>query len=545
MNRLAAFAERHVRASLAALLLALLALAWSNRFIQDDAFIAFRYADHLVRGEGLVFNPGERVEGYTCFLWVVLIAAGMRAGLDPVTASRIIGLLACAGSLIGTHALVRALSGSRLVALVTVLVLGTNYTFSAYATGGLETQLQTCLVTAVLALGATELLGDRARPARLLVASALAALAILTRPDSLLLLTPMGLALAARVLTGQGTGRARLLSLALLIVPCALVVGAWIMWKIGYYGAVLPNTFHAKVAAAASLPRGLFYLYQFVSSYWLAAGVALAVWMWRDLLAVGGRAARVMLVTLAAWLAYVAAIGGDFMEFRLLVPVLPLVSWALVRTAQLLDLRARLGSALIALALAGSLQHAIVYNRVRHPYGNESVRELMDNLYGPRTNWVGLGRALRRDLGADSTVVIATTAAGAIPYYSGLRAVDMLGLADPWIARHGIPYTEVPGHRRVASLDYLVRRRVTLIIGHPTPAFPRPGPLCVQDFDLPQWEDGTSDGRGFPPDLRAVEIAVGSGPRMLAYYLTPNARVDEAIRSRGWRVRDVADCAER
>jgi hypothetical protein len=43
-------------------------------FIIDDAFISFRYSENLVRGHGLVFNPGERVEGYTNFLWVMVMA---------------------------------------------------------------------------------------------------------------------------------------------------------------------------------------------------------------------------------------------------------------------------------------------------------------------------------------------------------------------------------------------------------------------------------------------------------------------------------------
>ncbi len=49
-------------------MLLLTVLAWSNRFIQDDAFISFRYAENLVQGKGLVYNEGERVEGYTNFL---------------------------------------------------------------------------------------------------------------------------------------------------------------------------------------------------------------------------------------------------------------------------------------------------------------------------------------------------------------------------------------------------------------------------------------------------------------------------------------------
>src|SRR5260370_30295516 len=47
----------------------------------DDAFIVYRYAANLARGEGFVFNPGERVEGVTCFLWAIALAPTAALGL--------------------------------------------------------------------------------------------------------------------------------------------------------------------------------------------------------------------------------------------------------------------------------------------------------------------------------------------------------------------------------------------------------------------------------------------------------------------------------
>ena len=47
-------------------------VAW---FLCDDAFISFRYTRNLLEGHGLVFNPGEYVEGYTNFLWILELAA--------------------------------------------------------------------------------------------------------------------------------------------------------------------------------------------------------------------------------------------------------------------------------------------------------------------------------------------------------------------------------------------------------------------------------------------------------------------------------------
>ena len=65
--------------ALIALLFALGASAFTylcvtQDYVIDDAFIGFRYARHLYEGHGIVFNPGENVEGYTSFLWVVMSA---------------------------------------------------------------------------------------------------------------------------------------------------------------------------------------------------------------------------------------------------------------------------------------------------------------------------------------------------------------------------------------------------------------------------------------------------------------------------------------
>jgi len=57
----------------------------------DDAYISFRYARNLLEGHGLVFNPGERVEGYTNFLWVMLLAGARVLGVGFETASRVLG----------------------------------------------------------------------------------------------------------------------------------------------------------------------------------------------------------------------------------------------------------------------------------------------------------------------------------------------------------------------------------------------------------------------------------------------------------------------
>ena len=73
-------------------------LAWQVSVyfhLVDDAFISFRYARNLADGQGLVFNPGhERVEGYTNFLWVLVLAAARLVGVRPEVAAPWLGIAA-------------------------------------------------------------------------------------------------------------------------------------------------------------------------------------------------------------------------------------------------------------------------------------------------------------------------------------------------------------------------------------------------------------------------------------------------------------------
>ncbi len=65
----------------------------------DDSLISYRFARNWAEGFGPVYNVGERVEGYTCFGWVALLAGTDRVGIDVETASKALGIaggVACA-----------------------------------------------------------------------------------------------------------------------------------------------------------------------------------------------------------------------------------------------------------------------------------------------------------------------------------------------------------------------------------------------------------------------------------------------------------------
>src|SRR4051794_35113210 len=79
------------------------AAAWLSHFSTyqvDDAFIVYRYARNLATGAGFVFNPGEQVEGVTCFLWTVLLAGVHGSGLPLPAVTPLLTLAAGLGTML-------------------------------------------------------------------------------------------------------------------------------------------------------------------------------------------------------------------------------------------------------------------------------------------------------------------------------------------------------------------------------------------------------------------------------------------------------------
>jgi len=224
-------------------------------FLLDDAFISFRYASNLVEGHGLVWNPGEYVEGYTNFLWVMILAAGIGAGLQPEGFSAALSI-ACALGVLAVLARFSAGRGSQgesglppasgrkhwsdPFVWLPILVLCSSRTFTAWSTSGMETMLFALLVVSAN----LRFVLEREDEARSPMASiALFTLATLTRPEGGLFTCVAGVFFLVDVLRG----RRRFATLCLWCLPWFAVIGTHFLWRHAYYGYWLPNTFYAKV----------------------------------------------------------------------------------------------------------------------------------------------------------------------------------------------------------------------------------------------------------------------------------------------------------
>lgn len=288
--------------------------AWRTHWLCDDAFISFRYVRNFVEGHGLVFNRGERVEGYTNFLWVLELAGLWKLfGIAPDVGCTILSALYTAGSIALTVVLALASPFRErrfFVAWGALLLLGASHTWAVWATSGLETRQFTFFVL----LAAVCLHLSASRPRLLVLASLAIAAGEYTRPEGALL---FGCCFAWLALDRIRRKSFRVREMVLFALPFVVLVGFHYAWRWSYYEELWPNTYYAKHVRA--WPEAGF-------RYFAAANVELGLFLLVPAALVGAlarlrRGDAIHLLGLAIMLphvVYLLRIGGDHFEYRVL-----------------------------------------------------------------------------------------------------------------------------------------------------------------------------------------------------------------------------------
>lgn len=460
--------------------------------LRDDAFISFRYARNVAEGSGWVFNPGERVEGYSNFLLVAMLALLYGAlGLPIVETSQVIGLVAWVGTAWVLHAWTgmrarglgsaiedesepRARGQSDLAA---ILLVGGASAYAAFATSGMETALFCFWVVCAL---------WRADGGKFVQAGVLAGLATMTRPDGVFVACAVaGVAVACR--------EARVRHLVRATAGYALLIAPWTVWRVSYYGHLIPNQIAAKRGMDFwhQIELGAKYVIRGGIAHWplVLLGVVAVIGLLRRRAAVRSRLRPGdvgLAVACALFLAFPLVAGGDWMPaYRFLVPacvvgaVLTARAWALAFAETRLGLEHRGARTAFALAAALMVGQGVLDDRVLQQTlrQNEVVR-----------GEVAIGRWLARRLPADTTA--AAWANGAIPFYSRLPTIDLVGLTDEHIGRRGLRRSRGhPGH--VAYDHASVVERAPMVITY----------LSQSGLHTEPWDDRLSE---YQPDYEAV-----------------------------------------
>jgi arabinofuranosyltransferase len=297
------------------------ALAWHRRWITDDGLIVARTVQQILAGNGPVFNAGERVEADTSALWTWLIA-----GLTWTTGANVYAVMMWAGLVLSPLGLLLALLGARRlhhriapgrqVFPLGALVVLALPPFWDFATSGLEDPL----IFSWLGLTWWLMAGvgpDTTRRNRAL--AFVAGLGWVVRPD-------MAIGTACFLVALWYAARPSRRGAAALLGIAAAVPLGYEIFRMGYYGMLVPNTAIAKQASTFHVVDGLTYLDNFEAPYhlWIPALLLLllapALVGWRRLDRTGRACVAATAAAGVLMAAYVIAIGGDFMHARMLLP---------------------------------------------------------------------------------------------------------------------------------------------------------------------------------------------------------------------------------
>jgi arabinofuranosyltransferase len=438
-----------------------------HNYYQDDAYIPLRYVHNFLNGHGLVWNPGERVEGYTDFFHVVLISILGGGGMDLVTASQVISLGAYILLAVFLLMWVHREPEAELYAYyrhIPVVVTIASAPLIVWAFGGLETTLFCLIGTIFLCFSAGALNGN----VRMTLLCALfGAIASLIRPEGAIFFGILCLFLLIRGMSGDKIAQRQLV---MLIITFGVLYGPFLVWRYSYYGYLLPNTWYAKGGFYwQRFGRGALYLWHYASSIPFLPLLAVAAVAYATVTRSWNRYGFFLLTVILGFIAYITAVGGDHMPaFRFFVPIMPAFGLLIYHCMRSLAQKG-IGkhgpitlSALVCLVLLQIILPPQLVDTAKCPDGAGFLGRIVGD-YITQT-W-------------PKGSLIALNTAGSTPYFApDMRFIDMLGLNDTTIARSNARETDglyqwVPGHEK-GNGNYVFRRDPDFIIAGPSNGLP-------------------------------------------------------------------------
>lgn len=421
-------------AGLTVVLVVLIRTAW----VSDDAYITFRSIDQLHHGNGPVWNVRERVQAFTHPLWFLSLSAATLVVRDPYFAAIVVAILC---TLIVT-ALAASYSPRLTVAVFAIAALLASKAFIDFSTSGLENPLTNLLIAAFLIVWWTTSSEPANEMRSTVVLTAIASLILTNRMDVGVIVLPV-VAIKLLKLPWRMAIRAAIVGM----LPFLL----WEAFAVVYYGFPFPNTAYAKLStgipSADLVAQGMRYVRESLHSDpvtlpLIAAGIIVGF---------VGRAPATwpLSIGLTLYLVYVVRVGGDFMSGRFFVTPFIVSLFLLVRAAARLP--AAVAVAATALVVAVGLQAPRVAALSGSDYnvpagagaGIQDERGYYYHFTGlrrPDHPWQSPvtmpGGIVPPDIWAGHSVAVQDSI-GIYGYQAGrgIHIIDVLGLADPLLAR--------------------------------------------------------------------------------------------------------------
>jgi hypothetical protein len=428
-------------------------------FYHDDEMITLRYVRNFLNHDGLTWNSGEKVEGYTNFLHLIFTSIIVRITGDFLLAPRIVNFIFFGLMMFfALYLFNKRFAGTkekRLLLLLSFLLIVAVYPgIIIWIYGGLET----VTYASILFMAFSSLLYLPVTTRNSVWCGLLFTAAAMTRPDGILFF-----AFCAAYLFLTSIKLKHWKPFIAFMLTFLLLFGSYFLWRYSYYEQLLPNTFYAKTNfTEEKFSIGLRYVSRFAGSIILII-VAVIFLLWKNLASIKTLSVKAILLLLSVCIysVYVIIYGGDHMlGFRFLIPLLPLIALLCAELSVRLSLR---DISIAAAFLVANVFFVYIYNQ--DEFKNAVVTD------PAAYNGALVGNYLKTALPENQ--LIATNSAGAIPFFAqDDRFIDMLGLCDTTIShRKNIPmlapWQHVPGHEK-GDGNYVLSRQPDIIILGPS-----------------------------------------------------------------------------
>ncbi|MCK5126021.1 MAG: hypothetical protein KAR42_07180 [candidate division Zixibacteria bacterium] len=423
-------------------------IAWD--FIADDSFITFRYSKHLGEGNGIVFNATDidPVEGYTNFLWMIVMAVPHALGWNPVLFSKIVGFFNFAGCALTLFLYARYKTKDGYfgyLAVLPLLILPSTY---FHTVSGMETLLYSFMLLLLFSSG-YELLTQSKLPSRWQIISVpvLILMAGMIRPEGIL---SGSIVLIVLFLSTKNHSRKNslLYSGALLVVP-GLV---YFIWRVSYFGWLLPNTFYVKYGQPSD---GIEWLLKSLSS---VVGLIAIIILSYAFDKKGNKKSHKRFMYYAAFLImaispYIMSDLGMNCMNRFLFHILPVIF--LIAAFEIRALFTLGNSSKDKIATSKGLMLVVILFSLLPLLHKDKTQVAHMTLYESHLQnaHIELAKTLKSSSVPQKLRTLAVGDAGAIPYYSEWQSYDFVGLNDEFTA-----------HNPTKKTAYLKEKAPTVLI---------------------------------------------------------------------------------
>lgn len=442
-------------------------------FIQDDSFITYRYVENFTAGNGLVFNIGEKVEGYTCFLWIMLLSLVKVSGFNFISASVYLGIIFSLLTIYFTFRITSDIfSDSNNIYMLPagLILLSSNGSFAYWAASGMETGLFCFLTT----LGIYTYLkensphGLRTFAGNIPISSFIFLLASLTRPEGNLIfaITIIHRIYTVKLASKEKNGvkildKNNIIWLLIYMIPATI----YMTWRLNYYGYLLPNTFYAKTGSSWEyIKTGLDYYWSFSKDYALY-GILIILSLTVLKIKLKFNQYIYLISLFVSFSFYIILVGGDVLRpNRFFLPILP-VFYILLQQA-LLNLNNLIGKNLSPKITASApLIFAFVLAYYTYKSEADQIKKYAELEKGLTEKMKITGLWLKnKQTEAGRKLTVAATTIGALSYYSDVNLIDMLGLTDEVVAHEPMPIPEISSgevgwRERNYNVSYIMSRK--------------------------------------------------------------------------------------